>query len=45
MALRIETSLNPSSEDIDFLGKGIYEEALNKKNMRPLQPYGVFFKR
>ena len=44
MPLHIETSLNPFSEDIDFLGKGIYEEALRKKSMRPLKPFGFFLK-
>ncbi|MGV8947832.1 MAG: GNAT family N-acetyltransferase [Candidatus Paracaedibacter sp.] len=44
MSLHIQLSLNPSSEDINFLGKGIYEEALKKKNMSPVQPFGFFLK-
>jgi ribosomal protein S18 acetylase RimI-like enzyme len=44
MSLRIQTSLEPSAQDIDFLYQGIYEEALRKKGMRPNQPFGFFLK-
>ena len=44
MTLLIEASKNPSFEDIDFLTRGIYEEAKKKRGMRPNESFCFFLK-
>lgn len=44
MPLKIYATQTPSTADVDFLQKGIYEEALREKGMRPIIPFGFFLK-
>lgn len=44
MSLHIKSTLDPSSDDIDFLYNGIYEEAKRKRGMSANVSFGFFLK-
>jgi ribosomal protein S18 acetylase RimI-like enzyme len=44
MPLVIQTTRQPTIEDVDFLVHGLSQEAAIQRGLKPLQPYGFFLK-